>query len=195
MKRLATTDLKSWALNVNKLRNKVGRFMLIPHNILFGGKKFHTFGLKNRGFRQHLEMSCFATHLLHSSYIGSINPILNSLIERVLFLLILSIIFKFQAHLVLTLKIEFTSFIVNIFLPVKQWHESSMQVLWSGCGYAFPELAEIDWILYHDKGPVHCSLIVQEFLAKNGIPTMPHPPYSPYIALCLFLIPQDEVVV
>jgi len=54
-----------------------------------------------------------------------------------------------------------------------------------------PELAENGCILHHDKAPTHSLFIVQEFLAKKGIPTLPHPPYSPDIASCdFFLFPK-----
>jgi len=35
------------------------------------------------------------------------------------------------------------------------------------------------WILHHDNAPVHSALIVHEFLARNSITVLEHPPYSP----------------
>jgi hypothetical protein len=35
------------------------------------------------------------------------------------------------------------------------------------------------WVLHHDNAPAHDALGVREFLAKNSITKMDHPPYSP----------------
>ena len=34
------------------------------------------------------------------------------------------------------------------------------------------------WILHHDNAPAHDALRFREFLAKNSITKMDHPPYS-----------------
>ena len=34
-------------------------------------------------------------------------------------------------------------------------------------------------VLLHDNGPAHQSLLVRDFLAKNNVTTLQHPPYSP----------------
>ena len=36
-----------------------------------------------------------------------------------------------------------------------------------------------DWHLHHDNAPPHSAHLVQNFLAKHGIPQLRHPPYSP----------------
>jgi transposase len=41
-----------------------------------------------------------------------------------------------------------------------------------------------NWILHHR------AVTTNEFLAKHNIPSLPHPPYSPDLALCNFLFPQ-----
>ncbi|GFW18259.1 hypothetical protein TNCV_4007981 [Trichonephila clavipes] len=41
-----------------------------------------------------------------------------------------------------------------------------------------------DWNLLHDKTPAHRSQLVKEFLAKTRTNVLPHPLYSPYLALC-----------
>ena len=47
------------------------------------------------------------------------------------------------------------------------------------------------WFLHHDNAPSHTSFAVREFLAQNNITTLPHPPYSPNLALCdFFLFPK-----
>jgi len=39
-----------------------------------------------------------------------------------------------------------------------------------------------DWFLHHDNAPAHTALSVQQFLAKNNMTVIPHPPYSPDLA-------------
>jgi len=45
-----------------------------------------------------------------------------------------------------------------------------------------------DWVLHHDNAPAHTALSVREFPAKKNIPVLPHPPYSPDLALCDFYL-------
>jgi len=48
-----------------------------------------------------------------------------------------------------------------------------------------------DWILHHDNAPADTALSVQQFLAKNNMTVIPHPPYSPNLAPCdFFLFPR-----
>ncbi|UYV81550.1 hypothetical protein LAZ67_20001513 [Cordylochernes scorpioides] len=48
-----------------------------------------------------------------------------------------------------------------------------------------------NWLLHHDNAPVHTSLLVRDFLAKNNTLMMPQPPYSPDLAPCdFFLFPK-----
>ncbi|KAE9537933.1 hypothetical protein AGLY_005905 [Aphis glycines] len=43
----------------------------------------------------------------------------------------------------------------------------------------------------HDNAPAHSALSIREFLADKQIPVVPHPPYSPDLALCdFFLFPK-----
>jgi histone-lysine N-methyltransferase SETMAR len=49
-----------------------------------------------------------------------------------------------------------------------------------------PGLWPDKWILHHDNAPVHDVLRVREFLAKNSITKMDHPPYSHDLAPCDF---------
>ena len=47
------------------------------------------------------------------------------------------------------------------------------------------------WFFHHDNAPSHTAIAVREFLAQNNITTLPHPPYSPDLALCdFFLFPK-----
>jgi len=45
-----------------------------------------------------------------------------------------------------------------------------------------------DWVLHHDNAPAHSALSIREFLAKENIPALPHPPYSPDLAPCDFYL-------
>jgi histone-lysine N-methyltransferase SETMAR len=54
-----------------------------------------------------------------------------------------------------------------------------------------PGLWPDKWILQHDNAPAHDALRVREFLAKNFITKMDHPPYSSDLAPCEFwLFPE-----
>ena len=44
------------------------------------------------------------------------------------------------------------------------------------------------WHFHQDNEPVHNSLLVTDYLTKMGIKTVPHPPYSPDLALCDFCL-------
>jgi histone-lysine N-methyltransferase SETMAR len=54
-----------------------------------------------------------------------------------------------------------------------------------------PGLWPDKWTLHRDNAPAHDALTVREFLAKNSITKMDHPPYSPHLAPCDFwLLPK-----
>jgi len=53
-----------------------------------------------------------------------------------------------------------------------------------------PGLWPDKWILHHDNAPAHDALRFREFLAKNSITKMDHPPYSPDLATCDFWLFQ-----
>jgi transposase len=49
--------------------------------------------------------------------------------------------------------------------------------------------------LLHDNAPAHSSGFVSEFLTKQGIPMLSHPPYSPDLAPAdFFLFPKLKIV-
>ncbi|PNF42617.1 hypothetical protein B7P43_G01293 [Cryptotermes secundus] len=51
-----------------------------------------------------------------------------------------------------------------------------------------------DWVLHHDNARPHTAYIVREFLAKNKMAVVPHPPYSPDLAPCdFFLFPKMKI--
>jgi len=43
-------------------------------------------------------------------------------------------------------------------------------------------------IIHHDNAPAHRSFKISQFLAKNNMTVIPHPPYSPNLAPCDFLL-------
>ena len=49
-------------------------------------------------------------------------------------------------------------------------------------------------IIHHDYAPAHRSFKVLQFLAKNNMTVIPHPPYSPDLAPCdFFLFPKMKL--
>ena len=44
------------------------------------------------------------------------------------------------------------------------------------------------WHFHEDNAPVHNSILVTDYLTKMGIKTVPHPPYSPDLVPCNFLL-------
>jgi len=48
-----------------------------------------------------------------------------------------------------------------------------------------------DWILHLDNAPAHMAVTTKEFPAKQEVPLLAHPSYSPDLAPCdFFLFPQ-----
>ncbi|PNF25994.1 hypothetical protein B7P43_G06385, partial [Cryptotermes secundus] len=45
-----------------------------------------------------------------------------------------------------------------------------------------------NWLLLHDNAPAHRPVLVQEELARQQVTVLPHPPYSPDLALCNFFL-------
>jgi len=58
--------------------------------------------------------------------------------------------------------------------------------LWESVRRKRPGFWPDKWILHHDNAPAHYALRVRDFLAKNSITKMDHPPYSPDLAPCDF---------
>jgi histone-lysine N-methyltransferase SETMAR len=50
-----------------------------------------------------------------------------------------------------------------------------------------PSIAN-NWMFHHDNTPCHMAISVTEFLAKNGIPVIPQPPYTPDLSPCDFFL-------
>jgi len=52
-----------------------------------------------------------------------------------------------------------------------------------------------EWWFHHDNAPAHTALSVRQFLTKNGMTPLTHPPYSPDLAPCdFFLFPRMKKV-
>ena len=49
-----------------------------------------------------------------------------------------------------------------------------------------------DWFLHHDNTPAHTAFSVQQFLAKNKMIIVSHPPTHPVSLLVTFFLPIDE---
>jgi hypothetical protein len=55
------------------------------------------------------------------------------------------------------------------------------------CAKTSPRLwQQKNWLLHHDNAPFHTSFFTREFLTKNNMTVIPHPPYSPDLAPCNF---------
>jgi len=47
------------------------------------------------------------------------------------------------------------------------------------------------WFIFHDNAPAHRSVLVKDFLAKNNVTTLEHPPNSPDLAVTdTYLFPR-----
>ena len=44
------------------------------------------------------------------------------------------------------------------------------------------------WLLHHNNAPAHAALLTRWFLTDNNMNVVPHPPYSPDLALSDFLL-------
>jgi aminoglycoside/choline kinase family phosphotransferase len=44
------------------------------------------------------------------------------------------------------------------------------------------------WFLLHDSAPTHRSVLLRDFLAKNNVTTLQHPPYSPNMTAADFYL-------
>jgi hypothetical protein len=55
-----------------------------------------------------------------------------------------------------------------------------------------PEIWRQNWLLHHNNAPSHTSFFTREFLTKNNMTGIPHPPYSPDLAPCNFSVSRIE---
>jgi len=71
----------------------------------------------------------------------------------------------------------------------KEFYKTVLQCLHNTVHRHHPEKWHSgNWILHHDNAPAHRSVTTNEFLAKHNIPSLPHPPYFPDLALCDFFL-------
>ena len=78
----------------------------------------------------------------------------------------------------------------NLYLQDRQLITPSTKMSWNDFENGSNESERIadDWVLHHDKAPAHTALSIREFLAKENIPALPRPPYSPDLAPCYFCL-------
>jgi hypothetical protein len=50
------------------------------------------------------------------------------------------------------------------------------------------KLGTSSWFLLHNNAPALRLVLVKDFLAKNSVTTLEHPPYSPQLALADFYL-------
>ena len=67
------------------------------------------------------------------------------------------------------------------------FYKDVLERLWKEVQRVWRDNAD-DWVLQHDNAPAHTALSIREFLAKKNIPVLPHPPYSPDLALWDFYL-------
>ena len=67
------------------------------------------------------------------------------------------------------------------------FYRDLMERLWKRVQRVRPDIAD-NWVLHHDNAPAHTALSIHEFQMKKNIPVLPHPPYSPDLALCNFYL-------
>jgi len=71
----------------------------------------------------------------------------------------------------------------------KEFHKTVLQPLRNAVRRHRPEKWRYgNWILHHDDAPAHRAVTTNEFLAKQNLSSLSHPPYSPDLALCDFFL-------
>jgi hypothetical protein len=69
----------------------------------------------------------------------------------------------------------------------KHHHKEFLHRLCNSIRRMHPELwHRKNWLLLHDNTPAHCSVLVQEELAKQQVTVSPLSPYSPDLTPCDF---------
>ena len=67
------------------------------------------------------------------------------------------------------------------------FYKDVLERLWKQVQRVRRDIAD-DWVLQHSNTPANTALSIREFLEKKNIPVLPHPPYSPDLALCDFCL-------
>ena len=97
-----------------------------------------------------------------------------------------------NVKVLLTVFFDYYDVVHQEFLPQgrtvnKEYYLEVMRRLRGEIREKRPELCKNNsWLLHHDDGPAHSSLLVRNVLAKNNTVIMPQPPYSPDLAPCDF---------
>jgi hypothetical protein len=78
----------------------------------------------------------------------------------------------------------------------KQYYQEVLHRLCDSVWRKRPDLWEsCNWQLHLDNAPAHSSHLIQDFLAKHGIPQVRQAPYSPDMAPCDFwLFPKLKML-
>ena len=70
-----------------------------------------------------------------------------------------------------------------------RFYLSVLERLWKRIRRVRPEYsAPGNWFLLHDNAPVHRAVVVQEFLARKQVCVLHHPPYSPDLSPCDYIL-------
>jgi transposase len=70
----------------------------------------------------------------------------------------------------------------------REWRTSPVQVARQHQEPQKTNEISANWNLHHDNAPSHTCFVVTEYLTKNGIVTIPQPPYSPDLAPADFFL-------
>ena len=69
----------------------------------------------------------------------------------------------------------------------KEYYLEVLRCLRDAVQRKWPDLwAAKNFQLHHDKAPAHSAHVIQAFLAKNSMPVLRQPPYSPDLSPCDF---------
>ena len=82
--------------------------------------------------------------------------------------------------------------LTNLKIVTGSFYLSVLERLWKRIHLIRPEYsAPGSWFLLRDNALVHRAVAVQEFLARNQVCVLNHPPYSPDLSPCdYFLFPK-----
>ena len=105
-----------------------------------------------------------------------------------------------QVKVMLTVFFDYQGVVHHEYAPkgqtiTKEYYIDVLRRLRDAVRRKRPEFKESgSWKLHHDNAPAHSAHVVQQFLAKHGIPVVSQPPYSPDLAPCdFFLFPKIKM--
>ena len=106
---------------------------------------------------------------------------------------------KFVSKMLLTDFFDRDGVVHHEFFPAgqrvnKEHYLQILRRLPDAVGRKRPEhLSPGDWPIHHDNAPSHTSQLVQHFYAKNAIPQIEQPRYSPHVSPCDFFLLFHEI--